>query len=105
VFLIWFKEPFLMRGEWRVILLIQACMERVGVNVAVEAHAGFKEGVGAFDAIVDERGELLATLAIGDGEKVTGSVREVLQLMFKVTLPAQSRMDARSRLPVLFVTI
>jgi hypothetical protein len=56
VLLVWFKELFLMGGEWGVVLLVRLCMEGMGEHVAVEAHTGFKEGVWVFDAITDEGG-------------------------------------------------
>jgi hypothetical protein len=54
--LVWFKEPFLMRGKRSPILLIRASVEGARKDIAVEAHTGFKEGGGVLDAVANEGG-------------------------------------------------
>jgi hypothetical protein len=105
VFLVWFKEPFLVRSEGCAIFLVGMSVEWAGENIVVEAHAGFKEGARIFNAIVDERGQCLATLSIRDCEEMVGSMREVLQAVVKILFPTGARMDAGLGLPVFLVTI
>jgi hypothetical protein len=105
VVLIRLKEPFLMGGQRGPVLLVGASVEGARVEVAVEAHAGFKEGIRTLDVVANERGQLLAALPVGDSEEVAWSVRKLLETTLEIPLPTRARVDARLRLPVFFVFV
>jgi hypothetical protein len=56
VFLIRFEKPFLMWGKRGAVLLVWPGMEGMREHIAIEAHAGFKEGGWVLDAIANEGG-------------------------------------------------
>jgi hypothetical protein len=103
--LVGFEEPFLMRGQWSPIFLVGTGMKRAGVKVAVEAHAGFEEGVWPLNAIVDEGGEFLTAFAVRNGKEMPRRMRELLEATLKVPLPARARVDAGLWLPVFLVFV
>jgi hypothetical protein len=105
VFLVWFKKPFLMWGEWCPIFLIRASVEGACEDIAVEAHTGFKERGWVLYMIADERGKLLAPFAIRNSEKVSGCMQKILETMLEVTLQPRAQVNVWLGLPVFFVRI
>jgi hypothetical protein len=105
VLLIRLEEPLLMRGEWCTILLIQASMEGVREDFAIEAQTGLKEGGRVLNMIVNKGGQLLPTLAVGNSEKVVWGEREILQAALEVLLPPRAWVDMRLGSPVFFVIV
>jgi hypothetical protein len=105
VVLIGFKEPFLVRGQRGPILLVRASVEGARVQITVEAHAGFKEGVRTLDAIANERGQRLAAFPIGNRKEVAQGVGELLETALEVPFPARAWVNARLWLPVFLVVV
>jgi hypothetical protein len=94
-----------MGHEGHVVFLIGACVERTGINAAVKAHTGFKEGIGPFNAVADEGGEFLSAPFVWDGEKVPWCMREVFEAALKIPFPSRTWMDMWLGGPVFFVLV
>jgi hypothetical protein len=105
VVLVWLKEPLLVGGEWGAILLVRASVKGTREEVAVEATAGFKEGVRPLDTVPDERSEFFTSFAVRDGEEMPRRVGELFETSLEVPFPARTRVDARLRRPVFFVVV
>jgi hypothetical protein len=88
-----------------MIFLVRASVKRAREEIAIEAAAGFKEGVRPLNTIADERSEFLTSFAVRDGEEVPRRVGELFEATLEVSLPAGARVDARLWLPVLFVVV
>jgi hypothetical protein len=105
VFLVRLEEPFLMGREGSAILLIRASIEGVRVDGAVEAHAGFEEGVGSLNTVADERGQFVSSFVVGDREEMAWGMRKVFKTALEIALPSRAWMGVGLWGPVFFIVV
>jgi hypothetical protein len=94
-----------MRGKRGTILLVRSCVEGAREDIAVKTAARLEEWVRAFNAIADEWGEFLTSIAVRDSKKVARGVREVSEIALEIALPARAWMNTGLGFPILFVVV